>query len=106
PLLGRGPVPRRMQTVRSDELTLSVPYQGRDYEDVFGNRVRKVEIDTPFSELVIESRSVVDVLDVDPLHYAPLHVSSTIPLLWMPWQRQILGPYLLPPELAETELAE
>jgi transglutaminase-like putative cysteine protease/predicted glutamine amidotransferase len=96
----------RMQSLHSHELTLSVPHQSRDYEDVFGNRVRRVEIDSPFSELVIEARSVVEVLDVDPLAAEPLHISSTIPLVWMPWQRQVLDPYLLPPEFPETELAE
>ena len=86
--------------------TISVPTQGRDYEDVFGNRVRRLAIETPFTEMVIEARSVVEVLDVDPLGFGPLRVRSTIPLVWMPWQRQILEPYLLPPELPETELAE
>jgi transglutaminase-like putative cysteine protease len=76
----------------------------REYEDVFGNRVRRYEIDTPFDEMVIEARSVVEVLDVDPLGFGPLHMRSTIPLVWMPWQRQVLDPFLLPPELPETEL--
>jgi transglutaminase-like putative cysteine protease len=49
---------------------------------------------------------VIEVLDVDPLGFRPLHVSSTIPLVWMPWQRQVLDPFLLPPELAESELGE
>jgi transglutaminase-like putative cysteine protease/predicted glutamine amidotransferase len=105
-VLRLSPVHDRMQSVHSHDLTISVPHQSRDYEDVFGNRVRRVEIDSPFSELVIEARSVVEVLDVDPLGAEPLHVSSTIPLVWMPWQRQVLDPYLLPPELPETELAE
>jgi transglutaminase-like putative cysteine protease len=95
-----------MQTVRAHELTISVPYQGRDYEDVFGNRVRRIAIESPFSEMVIESRSVIEVLDIDPLGFGPLRVSSTIPLVWMPWQRQVLDPFLLPPELPETELGE
>jgi transglutaminase-like putative cysteine protease len=29
-----------------------------------------------------------------------------MPLVWMPGQRQIMAPYLLPPELPETELRE
>ena len=105
-LLRLTPVHDRMQSVHSHELTISVPHQSRDYEDVFGNRVRRIAIETPFSEMVIESRSVVEVLDVDPLASEPLHVSSMIPLVWMPWQRQVLDPYLLPPELPETELAD
>ena len=73
---------------------------------MFGNRVRRIAIDTAFSELAIECKATVDVLDVDPLGFGPLRVRSTIPLVWMPWQRQVLDPYLLPPELPETELAE
>jgi transglutaminase-like putative cysteine protease/predicted glutamine amidotransferase len=105
-LLRLTPVHDRMQTLRSHEISISVPHQSREYDDVFGNRVRKISIDSPFSEMVIESRSVVEVLDIDPLASEPLHVSSMIPLVWMPWQRQVLDPYLLPPELPETELAE
>jgi transglutaminase-like putative cysteine protease/predicted glutamine amidotransferase len=105
-LLRLTPVHDQKQTVRSHELTISVPYQGRDYEDVFGNRVRRIAIESPFSEMVIESRSVVEVLDVDPLGSGHLRVSSMIPLVWMPWQRQVLDPYLLPPELPDTELSE
>ena len=101
------PVHDRLQSLRSSELTVSVPRsQEREYDDVFGNRVRRFEIDTPFTEMVIEARSVVEVHDVDPLGFGPLHVRSMIPLVWMPWQRQVLDPFLLPPELPETELAE
>jgi transglutaminase-like putative cysteine protease/predicted glutamine amidotransferase len=100
------PVHDRLQHLIAHDLALSVPGQGHDYEDVFGNRVRRVAIETPFSELVIVSRSTVEVLDVDPLGFGPLRVQSTIPLVWMPWQRQVLDPFLLPAELPETELAE
>lgn len=100
------PVHDRIQNVVSSTLDISVPGQSRDYEDVFGNRVRRLEIDTEFTEMVIEAKSTVDVLDVDPLGFGPLRVKSTIPLVWMPWQRQVLDPYLLPMELPETQLAE
>jgi transglutaminase-like putative cysteine protease len=30
----------------------------------------------------------------------------TIPLVWMPWQHEILQPFLLPPELPESQLTE
>ena len=105
-LLRLTPYHDRLQSVISHELKVSVPTQSRDYEDVFGNRVRRLVIETEFDEMVIESKSVVDVFDVDPLGFGPLRVSSTIPLVWMPWQRQVLDPYLLPPELPETQLAE
>ena len=100
------PVHDRLQRVLSHQLDLSVPGQVRDYDDVFGNRARKLRVDTPFEELVIEARSRVRMLDVDPLDYRPLRGGTTIPLVWMPWQRQMMQPFLLPPELPETELAE
>ncbi|CAN5680409.1 hypothetical protein BH11MYX1_BH11MYX1_52220 [soil metagenome] len=96
----------RYQQLRSHDLTISVSGSSRDYEDVFGNRVKRLNIESSFSEMVIEARSTVQLLDVDPLGFGPLRVSSTIPLVWMPWQRQVLDPFLLPPELPETELAE
>jgi transglutaminase-like putative cysteine protease/predicted glutamine amidotransferase len=105
-LLRLTPVHDRLQNVVSHDLTVSVPCGARDYEDVFGNRVRRLTVETQFAEMVIEARSTVDVLDVDPLGVGPLKVSSSIPLVWMPWQRQVLDPFLLPPELPETELAE
>jgi transglutaminase-like putative cysteine protease/predicted glutamine amidotransferase len=100
------PIHDRLQIVRSHDLSVSVAAVNRDYEDVFGNRVRRLSVESPFTEMIIEARSVVEVLDVDPLGFGPLKVSSTIPLVWMPWQRQVLDPFLLPPELPETELAE
>jgi transglutaminase-like putative cysteine protease len=30
----------------------------------------------------------------------------SLPHLWLPWQQHMLGPYLLPPELPESELAD
>jgi transglutaminase-like putative cysteine protease/predicted glutamine amidotransferase len=105
-LLRLTPVFDAMQSVRDHQLTISVPHQARDYQDVFGNRVRRIAIESAFSELVIEARSVVELRDVDPLGFGPLRVSSTIPLVWMPWQRQVLDAFLLPPELPETELGE
>jgi transglutaminase-like putative cysteine protease/predicted glutamine amidotransferase len=100
------PVHDKLQQLVSHDLTVSVPAGTREYEDVFGNRVRRLTVESGFTEMVIEAKSVVEVLDTDPLGFGPLKVSSTIPLVWMPWQRQVLDPFLLPPELPETELAE
>ncbi|WP_437732047.1 class II glutamine amidotransferase [Sorangium sp. So ce1335] len=105
-LLRLTPAHDRLQTVLHNEINISVEGQQREYDDVFGNRARRVLLDTPFKELIIESRSRVELLDTDPLSFRPLRARSTIPLVWMPWQRQILQPFLLPPELAESELAE
>jgi transglutaminase-like putative cysteine protease/predicted glutamine amidotransferase len=100
------PLHDRLQRVLEHDLSISVQGQSRDYDDVFGNRARRLAVEHPFSEMVIEARSKVQLLDVDPLDFRPLRSSATIPLVWMPWQRQVLEPYLLPPELPHTELSE
>jgi len=96
----------RLQEVLDHALTISVPGQTVDFEDVFGNRVRRLHIDTPWTEMTIEARTRVRVTDVAPLDFRALKARSTIPLVWMPWQRQIMAPYLLPPELPESQLDE
>lgn len=105
-LLRLVPVHDHLQTLLDHSLSISVYGQEREYDDVFGNRARRVMLDSPFNELVIEARSRVELLDVDPLSFRPLRARSTIPLVWMPWQRQALQPFLLPPELPESELHE
>ncbi|APR76914.1 hypothetical protein A7982_02261 [Minicystis rosea] len=100
------PMHDRLQNVLFHETMISVEGQMREYEDVFGNQTRRMLVDTPFTELIVEARSRVELLDTDPLNFRPLRARSTIPLVWMPWQRQALQPYLLPPELPETELME
>ncbi len=105
-LLRLTPIHDPTQNIVEAAISVSVAGKSRDFEDVFGNHARRVLIDTPYSELVIEGKSIVDVLDTNPMHFGTLHSRSTIPLVWMPWQRQALQPYLLPPELPETELRE
>ncbi len=100
------PAHDRLQSLLVHETTISVDGVQREYDDVFGNRVRKVHIDTPFTELCIDARSRVELLDTDPLSFRPLRARSTIPLVWMPWQRHMLQPFLLPQELPESELTE
>jgi transglutaminase-like putative cysteine protease/predicted glutamine amidotransferase len=100
------PVHDRFQDVLSHKLNISVPAASREYEDVFGNQTNRIVVESPFTELILESESIVKVLDTNPLGYGQLKVKSTIPLAWMPWQRQVLQPYLLPPELPETQLEE
>ncbi|HJW74968.1 MAG TPA: transglutaminase family protein, partial [Thermoleophilia bacterium] len=100
------PIHDRQQRVRSNEISVSVDGLAHDYEDVFGNRVRRLMVDAPFTELIIEASSRVELLDIDPLSYRPLRARSSIPLVWMPWHQQVLQPYLLPPDLPESELTE
>jgi transglutaminase-like putative cysteine protease/predicted glutamine amidotransferase len=77
-----------------------------EFEDVFGNRARRIVIERQFRELQVEARSKVTVLDSEPLQFKPLHARRAIPLVWMPWQREMMAPYLLPEELPETQLQE
>jgi transglutaminase-like putative cysteine protease/predicted glutamine amidotransferase len=105
-LLRLVPMHDRLQTLLEHEIRMSVDGQVRDYEDVFGNHVRRVNLDTPFTELIIEARSRVELFDTDPLSFRSPHARSTIPLVWMPWQRHMLQPFLLPTELPESELRE
>jgi transglutaminase-like putative cysteine protease/predicted glutamine amidotransferase len=96
----------RMQTLLEHRLFVSVGGEEVAYEDVFGNQARKIHLSQPFTELVIEARSRVELLDVDPLSFRRLRTRTTIPLVWMPWQRHMLQPYLLPPELPESQLVD
>lgn len=106
------PVHDPLQRVRSSSVKVEI--DGKPlvtshrvaFEDVFGNHVERLLIDRPYTELLIEAQATVDLLDTDPLSYRPLRQQSSLPLNWMPWQRQVLQPYLLPPELPESELEE
>ena len=40
------------------------------------------------------------------LEHRTAHRRYAIPLSWMPWQRQMLSAYLMPPELPETQLQQ
>jgi transglutaminase-like putative cysteine protease/predicted glutamine amidotransferase len=105
-LLRLQPIHDRLQRLVSHQLSVSVDGTFRDYDDVFGNRARRLLLETPFTELAIESHALVVTIDTDPLEFRPIHARTTIPLNWMPWQRHMLGPYLLPPELPESQLIE
>jgi len=105
-LLRLEPIHDRLQRVASFNLSVSVDGKWRDYDDVFGNRARRLLIDTPFQELVVEAHSLVVTLDTQPLDFRPLHARTSIPLNWLPFQRHMLAPYLLPPELPDSQLTE
>jgi transglutaminase-like putative cysteine protease/predicted glutamine amidotransferase len=105
-LLRLFPAHDRLQTLLASEVTVSVDGRAHDFDDAFGNRSRRVLLDTPYSDLTIVARSRVQALDADPLGFDARHVRSVMPLVWMPWQKTMLQPYLQAPELAESELAE
>lgn len=105
-LLRLFPVHDRLQRLISCDVTVSVESRSHDFDDVFGNRAREVVLDMPYRELTIIARSSVEALDCDPLAFDLRHVRSAMPLVWMPWQRHMLQPFLQPPELPESELLE
>jgi transglutaminase-like putative cysteine protease/predicted glutamine amidotransferase len=77
----------------------------REFEDVFGNTSHQIEIETPFTELRVVARSLLE-LRARERRLQSLQRRVPIPLVWMPWQREMMAPFLLPPELPETQLRE
>ncbi|MEM6274599.1 MAG: class II glutamine amidotransferase [Myxococcota bacterium] len=100
------PIQDRRQRLLDFRLAVNVNAASADYDDVFGNRARHLEVNEPYTTFEVESRALVEVLDSDPLAFSRVHERRVIPLVWMPWQREILQPYLLPEELPETQLFE
>lgn len=98
------PVQDADQRVLSHRLTVDPATPSSDFEDVFGNRARRMRLEKPYTKLEVLSESIVQVRQ-PPLLHSPQR-RMTIPLVWMPWQRQMMLPYLLPMELAETQLRE
>ena len=101
------PVHDRFQEVIEHVLSVSVPGRAVEHEDVFGNQAVQYEVNEPYTELEIVAKSLVRVHrggGIFDLDTPPPNIS--IPLLWMPWQSQMMLPYLLPPELEESELYE
>ena len=101
------PVQDRHQELLEYQVELTVDGRRREFEDVFGNATMQLEVDQPFTMLSVRSRSRVR------LHPFPNRWMDArgfprerLPQLWMPWQRQMMLPYLLPPELPETELKQ
>jgi transglutaminase-like putative cysteine protease/predicted glutamine amidotransferase len=98
------PVCDHIQNVLDYKLSISVPGYGEFFEDVFNNIAVFYEINTPYRHLNIKSESVVALVKNPTFESEILHQSRDIPLVWMPWQRQMISPYLLPPELPESQL--
>jgi transglutaminase-like putative cysteine protease len=94
------------QNLLDYELTVSSPVTPIEYEDVFGNRATRFEINEPYTELTITAESTVEVEDYDPFEFAKLPLSFKFPLSWMPWEQTMLAPYLRSEELADTQLEE
>lgn len=100
------PIEDSLQSLDFFELSLSVDGETHYFEDVFGNQTLELTVTAPFSEFLVRAESIVCLNHFPALEYRTPHPREQIPLVWMPWQRQMMLPYLLPPELPESNLIE
>lgn len=95
-----------IQEVEYTTLSISSPTEEIQFEDVFGNQAIYCVIDHPYNQLSVKAVSRVKVFAAPPDDHSLSRRQTSIPLLWMPWQRQMMMPYLLPSELPESQLTE
>src|ERR1700677_3940215 len=105
-LLRLRPVQDRFQELLEFNLDISVEGKKQEYQDVFGNSILQLEVDKPFTEMVFRAFSRVRLTEGSSRWITQSPKRELLPLVWMPGQRQMLLPYLLPPELPETQLKE
>jgi len=95
-----------VQEVLQATLEISVPGERLQFEDVFGNQSIQYTINQPYKILRVRSQARIKVYACPPDDFSSPLRNTSIPLVWMPWQRQMMLSYLLPPELPETQLRE
>ncbi len=100
------PTEDSIQTVVYSNLAISSPIEEVIFDDVFGNQSVHGTIDKPYTELSVVATSRVKIFAAPPDDHSPSRRQTSIPLIWMPWQRQMMMPYLLPLELPEPQLRE
>ncbi len=100
------PIQDSVQRVRWHRVRTSPEVAYREFEEVFGNRAGRFEINEPHQSLTIQAETVVEVAVNDPFLVFPTDYRRRIPLAWMPWERRFLEPFLEPPELPEVQLRE
>ena len=100
------PVEDAVQEVVQATMELSVDGKLLQFEDVFANHSIYYDITSAYTKLLIKTKSRVKVYSCSPDDHSAAMRRSQIPLVWMPWQRQMMLPYLLPPELPETQLRQ
>lgn len=101
------PITDLRQTCVDHKLTVSAHTSPViEFEDVFGNRCTRFDINEPYTELTVTAESTVDVVDLDPFAFASVPIRPSFPLVWMPAERLMLNAYLQPVELPDTQLKE
>ena len=100
------PVEDDIQEVVNSTITFSKGGSPVFYEDSFGNKAAHLTIEEPYNEFSVTLEATVKIYAQPPDDFSSSLRQANIPLLWMPWQRQMMLPYLLPSELPESQLAE
>jgi transglutaminase-like putative cysteine protease len=100
------PIDDVYQNVANYRLQIAPAVPIIEFEDVFGNWASRFEISQPYTELTLTAESTIALSGVDPFAFTHAPIRPSFPLVWMPWERTMLFPYLAPVELAETQLRE
>lgn len=100
------PVHDLRQTVISYKLTNSVKGKVYNFSGVFGNHSSMFDVIEPYTKMEIKSEAIVSVNERQEQRWDLLYQQTTVPLIWMPWDRIMLQAYLVPPELPESQLYE
>ncbi|QGJ69096.1 Transglutaminase [Planctomycetales bacterium 10988] len=100
------PVDDTRQQVHSYSISIDPEVDILEFEDVFGNRVSRVSLEEPHQSLSILTESSVEVLDSDPFDFSKHGYQMDLPITWLPWQKEMLEPYLKAAELPEAHLRE
>lgn len=100
------PIEDLIQEVIYSKFFISSLSEQIQYEDVFGNQAIHCVIGNPYKQLTVESTSRVKIFATPPDDHGLSRRNTSIPLAWMPWQRQMMMPYLLSEELPESQLTE
>ncbi len=105
-LLRLRPVQDRFQELLEFKLEVSVEGRRQEFQDVYGNSILQLEVEKPFTEMVVRSFSRVRLTEGPARWFTLAPKREELPVVWMPGQRQTMLPFLLPPELPETQLKE
>jgi transglutaminase-like putative cysteine protease len=100
------PMSDQRQKLLEHSLQVSPTVDLIQYEDAFGNSTARFELNQPYTEFTVSAKSLVEIKDVDPFAFATIPIRPQFPLMWLPGERLMLTPYLLPVELPETQLME
>ncbi|MDE4982488.1 transglutaminase, partial [Francisella tularensis subsp. holarctica] len=76
-------------------LDISVACDKEEYVDVFGNDVKFLKTREPYTEFTVNMETKVAVSTNYYIRKKSINNRATIPIAWMPWQRQMMAPYLL-----------